>query len=233
MTYDPRHVGESGGEPRHLVDPDRLIDDATAAMRALRSDPVRPNSWRSCRSRSAGDRARAGRRRPGHRRPRPRRRVCRTKRAISRGTRSALRRGRGRPRRRTHRRIARDDPGVRSVGRSCCTHRPRRTRRTRSPRPVRRQSQRDADSQPGRAGRVRPGGTGDRHRLPQCSWSAMTTRSSTRTQYPDWQRQRRGSTTFSFRGSHFDVFQPEQAPGFGRTVFEHFRSALISRGDRR
>jgi len=39
MTYDPRHVGESGGEPRHLVDVDRLIDDATAAMRALRSDP--------------------------------------------------------------------------------------------------------------------------------------------------------------------------------------------------
>jgi alpha-beta hydrolase superfamily lysophospholipase len=39
MTYDPRHVGESAGEPRHLVDPNRLVDDATAALHALRSDP--------------------------------------------------------------------------------------------------------------------------------------------------------------------------------------------------
>ena len=35
-----------------------------------------------------------------------------------------------------------------------------------------------------------------------------------------------GATTLTFRGSHFDVFQPTQAPGFARAVLQHFQTAL-------
>ncbi len=39
------------------------------------------------------------------------------------------------------------------------------------------------------------------------------------------------SRVVSFRGIHFDVFQPVQAPGFARTVIERFRTAINPTAD--
>jgi pimeloyl-ACP methyl ester carboxylesterase len=39
LTFDPRHVGESDGQPRNLVDPEALVDDTLAALALLRSRP--------------------------------------------------------------------------------------------------------------------------------------------------------------------------------------------------
>jgi pimeloyl-ACP methyl ester carboxylesterase len=39
LTFDPRHLGESEGEPRRLVDPERMVEDTHAAVAHLRSWP--------------------------------------------------------------------------------------------------------------------------------------------------------------------------------------------------
>ena len=39
LTMDPRHVGQSEGMPRDLVDPERLVEDALAALALLREQP--------------------------------------------------------------------------------------------------------------------------------------------------------------------------------------------------